>query len=722
MPVVGGYLAFIGFFCLQAGTGLCISESITSLADWKVAVEKWQLALPGWLTGVILVVCSRLGGDVALPATMVVIPGLFYFYVFIMRDDGLEGAREKGWIGPEAPPVPVQDLFALINLSAVQWHLIPDLFLTWIGMVFVVSFASCLDVAAIAMDMGEPLDTNKELKTVGYSNVMSGMTLGYTGSYIFSQTIFTYRTGVHSKVIGVLIMVVFLYVVISPINILQVAPLFFLGSTLIFIGYDLLYEWLFEIRTKIFLSEYAIVWATFAAIQIFGINGGIGVGILVSLVDHVVNTATQTLTVERVSKQSRAIWSPDEFKVLQNQAYHPYMPRIVTLDIAGTVFFGSSLYLLQRLTEELGIDLQDESAASQAIFKSPHTPMALLPSNEKEKRIPRDGPPRQSVRATVLRSSPNFVVLDLSRLSNMDASASRGCFLQLVKMCAKRRIICCAVGASPRVEWMLRSHGVAFDSVEEDRIKAKLLSHQTETSPAQPILRDAENLLLFLTAYEALEFCEHALLKRMNLPHSGPFGGFYRQATPDDEGHSLSYVFGRILGLSEDEERMLDPLESDRYRENLVDLAAGTEIFAQKTHADAFYVVLKGYTAVALASGDPRRRTMRKRQGPIISGGGLVPRNGSRSNLLDPLFMGSDTNILAASIWPVGGVFGFVDFLLERPRSFRTVATRDGTSVAKMTRAHLELLEREQPSAYGLVQRVLLQQSIWDLSSCTCDE
>lgn len=131
------------------------------------------------------------------------------------------------------------------------------------------SFASCLDVAAISLDMGEALDTNKELSTVGICNstwlpppvcdvlacpcsflttsalqtVMSGCTFGYTGSYIFSQTIFTYRTGVHSRWIGFFIMVVFFYVVVSPMNVLQMAPLFFFGATLIFIGYDLLYEW-----------------------------------------------------------------------------------------------------------------------------------------------------------------------------------------------------------------------------------------------------------------------------------------------------------------------------------------------------------------------------------------------------------------------------------------------------------------------------------------------
>ena len=40
------------------------------------------------------------------------------------------------------------------------------LFPTWLGMFFVVAFGSCLDVAAISLDMGQRLDYNHELKTV----------------------------------------------------------------------------------------------------------------------------------------------------------------------------------------------------------------------------------------------------------------------------------------------------------------------------------------------------------------------------------------------------------------------------------------------------------------------------------------------------------------------------------------------------------------------------
>lgn len=76
---------------------------------------------------------------------------------------------------------------------------------TWIAMYFVVAFSSSLDVAAIQMELGKPLNFNHELQTVGISNICSGLTGGFTGSYIFSQTIFTMRAGIRSRMIGAVV-------------------------------------------------------------------------------------------------------------------------------------------------------------------------------------------------------------------------------------------------------------------------------------------------------------------------------------------------------------------------------------------------------------------------------------------------------------------------------------------------------------------------------------
>ena len=80
----------------------------------------------------------------------------------------------------------------------------------------VVAFSSCLDVAAIEMDMGKQLDVNYELgEVVGWSNFFSGITGGFTGSYIFSQTIFTYRT-CRNRIVGVIVIISEFGVVIMP--------------------------------------------------------------------------------------------------------------------------------------------------------------------------------------------------------------------------------------------------------------------------------------------------------------------------------------------------------------------------------------------------------------------------------------------------------------------------------------------------------------------------
>lgn len=219
-----------------------------------------------------------------------------------------------------------------------------------------------------------------------------------------------------------LICVVYICVVGSPLNLLQIAPLFFLGSTLIFIGYDLLFEWLYEIRHSILLSEYATIWGTFIAIQIVGVDAGIIIGVLFAILENVVVTA-QTTIVHRASKRSRAVWNKEGFKILQDHGYNPTYPKIVVIEISGPVFFGSSLHVLDKLLEDTGLQDQ-ESEDEREVIKSPHTSSYLLTKDRKPSFF------KNPNKASVLSRPPQFIVLDLAGISNVDASAARACFLQ----------------------------------------------------------------------------------------------------------------------------------------------------------------------------------------------------------------------------------------------------------------------------------------------------
>ena len=105
---------------------------------------------------------------------MILIPVTFYIVVFMVgngqMEQGMTEARGFGWLGQVSEPTPASAMIDLSDFKLIQWGLIAPNLTTWVGMVFVVSFSSCLDVSAISIDMGEPLDTNTELATVGLSN------------------------------------------------------------------------------------------------------------------------------------------------------------------------------------------------------------------------------------------------------------------------------------------------------------------------------------------------------------------------------------------------------------------------------------------------------------------------------------------------------------------------------------------------------------------------
>jgi SulP family sulfate permease len=140
----------------------------------------------------------------------------------------------------------------------------------WLAMVFVVAFCSCLDVAAIEMAQGDALDYNSELQTVGVSNIMAGITGGgFTGSYIFSQTIFNMKLNLNdrnSRLVGCVVVLCETLVFISPISITRFLPKCLFGALLTLIASDLLWEWLIRSRSKMLLREYITVWFTFIAI------------------------------------------------------------------------------------------------------------------------------------------------------------------------------------------------------------------------------------------------------------------------------------------------------------------------------------------------------------------------------------------------------------------------------------------------------------------------
>ena len=170
---------------------------------------------------------------------------------------------------------------------------------------------------------------------VGVSNVLSGLLGGYTGSYIFSQTLFTMRRGVQSRQCGYWVALLELTVALLPFSITAYVPKFFFGSLLILISVDLMYEWLIATRHKMMMSEYLVCLATFASIQVMGIQMGMLIGVLLATISFVVTYAKlQNVHVTHLLSSTVVRTFEERAMLMSNRA------KVVTISPRGYIFFG----------------------------------------------------------------------------------------------------------------------------------------------------------------------------------------------------------------------------------------------------------------------------------------------------------------------------------------------------------------------------------------------
>ena len=183
LSVVGGYLGYIGYFCIAAGLSLATGENIQGVASLHLLlqIELLPRLIAVFAVAALLVIVShRFKSDLLMPTILVAIPVLFFLVVLIDPRFTVAKARAWGWLAPEVPvsSFPARDAWALFKVGLVEWSLLPSQLLRGLGLFVVVTFGSSLDIAAIEAGVRRPLDYNRELCTVGFANVLAGIVGG----------------------------------------------------------------------------------------------------------------------------------------------------------------------------------------------------------------------------------------------------------------------------------------------------------------------------------------------------------------------------------------------------------------------------------------------------------------------------------------------------------------------------------------------------------------
>jgi MFS superfamily sulfate permease-like transporter len=279
--VVAGYLAYIGWFVGYSGIGIMVGSSSLTVS---LVLHNILYVVPGVVGGTFIYLSVQQFKHVVVLPCCITLLLLTFYLILAVTGLSVDQATEHGWIRKTEQTPVWYHTWDFLKLDLVVWSAFPQLWLTWSGMLVVVALSSSLDVAAIELEMKRPLNYNKELTMVGISNAVSGLTGGYTGSYIFSQSIFSLRIGIRSRMAGFSLAFFQLGIILVPFPILSYVPNFFYGSLLSMICMDLMYEWLWEFRNKVTPAEYLIGLSTFALIHLGGVEYGILVGVTLYVV------------------------------------------------------------------------------------------------------------------------------------------------------------------------------------------------------------------------------------------------------------------------------------------------------------------------------------------------------------------------------------------------------------------------------------------------------
>lgn len=407
------------------------------------------------------------------------------------------------------------------------------------GLYFVVAFSSSLDVAAIEMAWGRALDLDHELQTVGWSNWWSGVFGGFPGSYIFSQTLFTLRTGVHTRLVGGMVILVELLVVLGPWSPGANLPNVFLGSVLTFIAMDLMLEWLVRSRNRLPRGDYLVVWWTFGAICALGLIQGMLAGVIASALQFVVLYSSR-IDIERHHARSGVLRQAHERQLLRR-----FRDDVVAVRVCGYVFFGCALRLRDTVLGMLPPPVVNLDSSSQGDA---------------------DG---SAIPAAAAEEGPRFLILDFQQVTGIDATAVRSCLLALQQQLDRRgvQLALAAVGAA--TEHLLRAHHV---------------------------IGEGRNVALMGDLEAALEWAEDRIIERELGPAAvpaplllSPTGKWLQQQRQQTYPRmSLDDIFGSLLDLP----KQLGPMLAAYFE--LRQYGPGETVFRVKDTADEVFFVESG--------------------------------------------------------------------------------------------------------------------------------
>jgi sulfate permease, SulP family len=347
-PVVGGFIAGAGWLLVKGG--LYVASRLEVHLDTigaQVEPEALKHWVPALAFGVILLLAVRLvKRPMVIP--IVLAGGLAAFVIGVLvTGSSMEAVKEGGWL---LGPFRSDRLFQLWTVRAAtgaDWSAVLGQAAGIATVVLVAVIALLFTISGTEVVLQRDLDTNRELRDAGALNVVSGVFGGVPGYHTLSLTSLAQQMRVDVRIAGLVAAVVPVATVVFGTALVELIPRMIVGGVLAFVGLGFIVQWVWDERRTLPTLDYVVVLVILAGIITKGFLPGVVIGLVMAVVLFAIGYGRIDLVHEVAfgdTHRSNVDRPPAERAAVRSMG-----KRVQILRVQGFVFFGSANRLLERI-------------------------------------------------------------------------------------------------------------------------------------------------------------------------------------------------------------------------------------------------------------------------------------------------------------------------------------------------------------------------------------
>ncbi|MBF0110822.1 MAG: cyclic nucleotide-binding domain-containing protein [Magnetococcales bacterium] len=346
-PVFAGFLAGSGWMLIEGAISLISGEHsgglelLRHLSEWNILVHVIITIL--FAVG-LTVVLQRFSHPMIMPAYLILSGAVFYLVVSLggWRMDALQ---MNGWLPEPLAHASASSQWDWRSLhTQIVW---PEVAMA-LPAVLSIALLNLLDtlftLSGLELASGRELEANTELQRTGIANLLTSTFGGASGYMDFSYTQLADKMGSTTRWTGVAVAGVTAFGLVFAEPLIAVMPVFLSSGIILFMGIEIVIEWLIETRHSVPRSEWGVILLVFLVIAGAGFLYGLALGTTVAIVLFVVNYARLPV-VRRVATAAQQRSNVD--RSLEATRYlGQHGDTVVLLYIHGYLFFGSTVAIV----------------------------------------------------------------------------------------------------------------------------------------------------------------------------------------------------------------------------------------------------------------------------------------------------------------------------------------------------------------------------------------